>query len=249
MASLLDKVQTLISANLHALVDEALKRNSVAVMDEYIRQAEDNLEKLEDAAATVGGDVKTLQRKYEQYQAEADRLDRDIDTLLVQKREDLATAAQSKLNSTSRLAEQYKKQWERQQSEYKTLLDAKLKLEAKLTTIKQEREELLALLDLAKSKEITVSTIKSIDDLVGAGDADIARIGESIRARLDKASARSEMYAQRLDQQMDEVLETGRLESQLAERKKKLGLAAPASVSPEDEGTESERAARQGSSS
>jgi hypothetical protein len=33
------------------------------------------------------------------------------------------------------------------------------------------------------------------------------------------------MYASRLDQQMDQVLETGRLEAQLAERKKKLGLA------------------------
>jgi phage shock protein A len=227
MASLLDKVQTLISANLHALVDRALQQNSVAVMDEYIRQAEDNLEKLEDAAATVGGDVKMLQRKYEQYAAEADRLDKDIDTLLLQSREDLATAAQSKLNSTARLSEQYKAQWERQQAEYKTLLDAKLKLEAKLTTIKQEREELLALLDLARSKELTVTAIKSIDDLIGMGDSDIARIGESIRARLDKAQARSEMYASRLDEQMDDILETGRLDAQLAERKKKLGLAKP----------------------
>ncbi len=225
MASLLDKVQTLISANLHSLVDKALQSNSVAVMDEYIRQAEDNLEKLEDAAATVGGDVKTLQRKYEEYATQADKLDHDIDTLLTQGREDLATAAQSKLNSTARLAEQYKTQLEKQQAEYRTLLDAKLKLEAKLTTIKQEREEMLALLDLAKSKEVTVTAIKSIDDLIGTGDADIARIGESIRARLDKASARSEMYASRLDQQMDTVLETGRLEAQLAERKKKLGLA------------------------
>ena len=39
MASLLSKVQTLISANLHSLVDNALKANSVAVLDEYIRQS------------------------------------------------------------------------------------------------------------------------------------------------------------------------------------------------------------------
>ena len=59
MASLLEKINTLISANLHAMVDKALQSNSVAVMDEYIRQAEDNLDKLEDATATVGGEVKT----------------------------------------------------------------------------------------------------------------------------------------------------------------------------------------------
>ncbi len=104
-------------------------------------------------------------------------------------------------------------------------MDARLKLEAKLTTIKQEREELLALLELAKSKELTIKTIKSLDDVVGIGDADVARIGESIRARLDKAQAKSEMLASRLDDQMDEVLEKGSLDNQLAERKKRLGLS------------------------
>jgi len=224
MASLLEKVSTLISANLHALVDSALRANSVAVMDEYIRQAENNLEALEDAAATVGGEVKTLKRKHEEYSGQAAKLDSDIDTLLTQKRDDLATAAQAKLNTTQRLAEQYKQTLERQQVEYQNLMDAKLKLEAKLTTIKQEREELLALLDLAKSKELTAKAIKSLDDIVGSGDADIARIGESIRARLDKAQAKSEMLASRLDEQMDDVLEKASLDNQLVERRKRLGL-------------------------
>ena len=55
--SLIDKVNTLVNANLHSIVDRALQQNSVAVMDEYIRQAEKNLEALEDSAATVGGTV------------------------------------------------------------------------------------------------------------------------------------------------------------------------------------------------
>ena len=37
MASLLEKVQTLIKANLHSLVDSALQANSMAVIDQYIR--------------------------------------------------------------------------------------------------------------------------------------------------------------------------------------------------------------------
>jgi phage shock protein A len=226
MASLLEKINILISANLHAMVDKALQSNSVAVMDEYIRQAEDNLEKLEDATATVGGEVKTLKRKSDEYAAQAAKLDRDIDALLQQGRDDLAAAAQSKYNTTLRLAEQYKQQYDRQQAEYQTLLEAKLKLEAKLTTTKQEREELLALLDLAKSKELTVKTMKSIDDIVGSGDADIARIGESIRSRLDKASAKSEMMASRLDDQIDQVLGKNELDMQLAERKKRLGVGS-----------------------
>jgi phage shock protein A len=224
MASLLDKVGTLIRANLHAMVDQALKTNSVAVLDEYIRQAENNLEDLEDAAATVGGNVRTLERKYTEYEAKTDELDRNIDLLLQKGKDELAIAAQGKLNSTRRLAEDYKAQWEQQQREYQALINAKLKLEAKLTTIKQEREELQALLELAKSKEITARAIQSLDDVVGVGDADVARIGESIRARLDKASARSELAASRLEDQMDEVLERSAIDMQLEERKRRLGL-------------------------
>ncbi|TEU19341.1 MAG: PspA/IM30 family protein [Anaerolineales bacterium] len=224
MASLLDKVTTLIKANLHYLVDQALKQNSLAVIDQYIREVEDNLDKLEDAAATVGGQVKTLKRKFDEFQAKADELDRNIDILLQENREELAVAAQSKLNSTQRLADNYGEQHERQKTEYEKLLDAKLKLEAKLTTIKQEREELQALLDLARAKELTAKAISSLDDLVGAGDDDIGRIAESIRTRLDKAAARGEMAATRLDAQMDEVLERTTIDAQLAERKKRLGV-------------------------
>jgi phage shock protein A len=68
MATLLEKVSTLISANLHSLVDQALKANSLAVIDQYIRQVEDHLEDLEDAAATVGGEVKSIKRKLQDHE-------------------------------------------------------------------------------------------------------------------------------------------------------------------------------------
>ncbi|MGQ9599220.1 MAG: PspA/IM30 family protein [Anaerolineae bacterium] len=225
MTSLMKKVQILISANLHAMVDSALKANSLAVFDQYVREVEDNLENLKDAVATVGGEVKTLQRKKADLDQQAAELDRNIDIFLREGKEELALAAQSRLNSINRLIQNYEEMLQRQESELQNLKDARLKLEAKLTTVKQEREELQALLDLARSKEITVRTIKSLDDLMGAGDADIARVAEGIRARLDKATAQSEMLASSLDAQMDQVLERSALESQLAERKARLGLS------------------------
>jgi phage shock protein A len=225
MASLLEKVGTLISANLHALVDQALKANSLAVIDQYIRQVNDNLEALTEAAATVGGEVKTLRRKQAEYEGKAAELDRNIDVFLQEGKEELAAAAQSKLNSTQRLVESYRAQADRQQEEYQKLLDAKLKLEAKLTTIRQEQEELQALLELAQSKELTAKAIRSLDDLVGSGDVDVARVAESIRARLDRASMQTEMLSSRLDEQMDEILERREIDAQLAERKRRLGLS------------------------
>jgi len=225
MASLLEKVGILIKANLHSMVDSALRQNSVAVIDQYIRQIEDNLEDLEDATATVGGQARSVKRRLTNYRKKAGELDTNIDLFLGEGKETLAVAAQSKLNSTKRLLAEYEKQLALLTSEHQKLMDAKLKLEAKLTTTKQEREELQALLDLARSKEISVRAIRSLDDLVGAGDTDVARIAEGIRSRLDRATAEMEMVAGRLDKQMDEVLERHEIEIQLSERRTRLGLA------------------------
>src|SRR5512132_1559139 len=107
MASLLEKVQTLVSANLHWMVDQALKQNSIAVINQYIREVEDNLDDLEQAVSTVGGQVKTIRRKSEETQARVSELDRNIDVFLQEGRDDLAVAAQSKLNSTQRLSTTY----------------------------------------------------------------------------------------------------------------------------------------------
>ena len=224
MASLLEKVKTLVSANLHAIVDAALKSNSIAVVDQYIRQIEDSLEDLEDATATVGGQVKTLRRKLDEYSNKSEELDRNIDLFLKDGKDEVAAAAQSKLNSTQRLVDNYAEQLTRQEKEFEALQNARLKLEAKLTSIRQEREELQALLDLARSKEITADAISSLDDLAGSGDTDVARIAESIRARLDKATAKTEMLATSLDAQMDEILERNAIDQQLAERKQRLGI-------------------------
>ncbi len=224
MASLLEKVQILVSANLHSMVDSALKQNSIAVIEAYIREVEHNLEDLQDAVATVGGQVKTLQRKYDESKTQAEQLDKNIDLFLQEGREDLASATQSKFNSTQRLVDTYGTQLEQMRREYQSLMDARLKLEAKLTTIKQQKDELQALLELAKSKEMVGRTMKSLDDLAGSGDADVARIADSIRERLDRASAETEMRAASLDKQMDEVLDSHELDAQLAARKARLGL-------------------------
>jgi len=224
MASLLEKVSTLISANLHSLVDQALKNNSLAVIDQYIRQVEDNLADLEDAAATVGGEVKSISRKLQEHEQKEGELDRAIDAFLTEGNDATATATQSKLNSTQRLIQTYKEQLTRLQAEYQKLLEAKVKLEARLATMKQQREELQALLELAKSKETAVRAMRGLDDLMGSGDTDISRMAQSIYARLDKATTATEMRAASLDEQIDQVLDRSTIDGQLAERRKRLGL-------------------------
>ncbi|PJF26811.1 MAG: hypothetical protein CUN53_06430 [Phototrophicales bacterium] len=222
MASFLDKVNTLISANLHALVDRALQQNSVAVMDEYIRQAEKNLDALEESAATLGGTVRTLKRKYEEFAAAAEKLDKDIDTLVLRGKNDLAAAAQAELNSKQQLSQDYYEQWQQQDKQYQQMLSMRLKLEARLTTIRQERSKLISLMELAKAKEVATKTVKSLDALASVGDAEISSLADQVRARLDEEDARLEIAAGNLAEQIDDVVRGGEIERQLEERRRRL---------------------------
>lgn len=222
MASLIEKIQTLINANLHSIVDRALEQNSVAVMDEYIRQAEKNLEALEDSAATVGGTVKTLKRKYEEFASAAEKLDRDIDTLVMKGKNDLAAAAQAELNTKQQLAQEYYEQWQEQDRQYQAMLDMRLKLEGRLTAIRQEREHLRSLIELTEAKKVTTKTIKSLDNLATMGDKEISSLADQIRGRLDTEDARLEMATRNVSEQIDDVVRSGEIERQLEERRKRL---------------------------
>lgn len=220
--SLFEKINTLISANLHGIVDRALQSNSVQVMDEYIRQVESNLGDLEESTATVGGTVKTLKRKYEEFAAAAEKLDRDIDTLIVKGKDDLAAAAQAELNTKQQLSQEYYQQWQEQDTQYQKMLDMRLKLEGRLTTIKQEREHLRALIELAEAKKVTTKTVKSLDALSNVGDAEISSLSEQIRTRLDQEDARLDMATRNLSDEIDAAVRGSEVERQLEERKRRL---------------------------
>lgn len=222
MASLFEKINTLISANMHSMVDRALEQNSVAVMDEYIRQAEKDMRELEESTVQVGGSVRTLKRKYEEFADAAEKLDRDIDTLILKGKDDLAGAAQTELNSKQQLAQEYYEQWQQQQKQYDQMLNMRVKLEGRMTAIRQEREHLRALIELTEAKKITNKTIKSLDNLASTSDRDVASLADQIRNRLDTEDARLEMATQNLSDQIDEAVRSGEVERQLEERRRRL---------------------------
>jgi len=222
MANLFEKINTLISASLHGLVDRALEANSPKVLDEYIRQVERNLEELEESTANVGGTVKTLRRKYDEFTAAADKLDNDIDQLVIAGKDDLAIAAQSQLNTKRQLAAEYQKQWEEQNQQYELMLGMRAKLQTRLVSIKQEREHLLGLIQLMESKKIAAKTMKSLDQIATIGDEQISSISEQIRSRLDKEDARLEQATRNIADQIDDAVRSTELERQLEERRKRL---------------------------
>lgn len=224
MASLLQKLRTLFKANLHDLADKALEKNSLAVYDEYIRQAEREVQEFRATITPIFAQVQATRRRREALATEAAKLDLATDRFLQQRKKTEALVAQRKFSATMRLIESYDRSLERQVRGAETLQDILLKLEGRLDIAKQERGELAFLLEMAKAKEVSTQAMRSLDALMGQGDADLTRAAEGIRRRLDHADAAWEVQTDSLGAQLDETMNNLELEAELAARMERLGI-------------------------
>jgi phage shock protein A len=224
MASLLQKLSTLVKANLHELADRAIEKSDLAVYDDYIRGAEQELETFKRTIAPMYAQVKTTSRRRENLADRAARLDAAVDAFLLREKRTEAMVAQKQLSSALELIRTYDASLERQVAAAEMLEDVRVKLEGRLDLVRQEREELAFLLQLAKAKEVSARAMKSLDSLMGAGDQEVARAAENIRRRLDHADASWEVQASRLDNQLDDAMTSLEVEAQLAARMERLGI-------------------------
>lgn len=224
MASLFQKIRTLIKANLHEAADRALQKSDLAVYDEFIRQAERELEAFIETIAPMYAQVKTSRRRREALADKAARLDIRVDQHLQAGDRTKAMVTQKQFTSTMELIRTYDASLVKQLTALEQLDDVRVKLEGRLAIAKQEREELGFLLQLAKSKEMSTKAMRSLDSLMGAGDSDVAQAAENIRQRLDQADAAWEVQTSRLDTQLDDAMQSLEVEAELAARMERLGI-------------------------
>lgn len=224
MASLFQKIRTLFKANLHEVADKALAKSDLSVYDEYIRQAEREVEEFRRSIGPMFAQVKTSSRRREALAENAAKLDIAVDQFLLKGKKTEAMVTQKQLSSTMDLIKTYDASLERQVSAAEKLDDVRVKLEGRLAIAKQEREELAYLLQLAKSKEMSTKAMKSLDTLIGEGDTEISQAAENIRQRLDHADAAWEVQTTSLDNQLDDAMQSLEVESELAARMERLGL-------------------------
>lgn len=224
MASLLQKLTTLFKASLHEMADKTIQQNDLAVYDQYIREADREVQEFKATIAPLFAQVKTSRRRRDNLADKAVKIDLAIDQFLIQGKQTEAMVAQKQLNSALELIETYDASLERQVAAAERLDDVRVKLEGRLAIARQEREELAFLLQLAKAKETSAKAMKSLDSLMGEGDYEVAQAAENIRRRLDHADAAWEVQSSSLDQQLDDAMHSLEVESQLAARMERLGL-------------------------
>lgn len=224
MASLFQKLRTLVKATLHEMADQAIQKSDLAIYDEYIRRAERELNEFKQTIGPMIAQVKTTKRRRENLANKAAELDFLVDEYLRQDKQTEAMVTQKQLLSAVELVKTYDGSLERQVAAAEKLDDVRVKLEGRLAIAKQEREELAFLLQLAKAKEVSAKAMRSLDSLMDHGDIEVSRAAENIRKRLDHADAAWEVQASSLDNQLDDAMHSLEVEAQLAARMERLGL-------------------------
>ncbi len=226
MASLMQKISTLIQGSLHELVDKAMREKSLAVIDVYIRDAGEGLDELNDAIATLDANLTGFNREREKLVARSVELDQAVDRFLVKNDNSKAQAASAELIHVKELIAMQDKTIEQATKDLAEQRRGKDILQSKITTMRYEREKLAALLEMAKAKETNLAARQKAADVLGSGDIDMDNLAKAIYARLDKADAKLRESENTLETSIDESIDAEKVNADLEERRKKLGLSA-----------------------
>jgi phage shock protein A len=186
MAGLLEKIGLLIGANMHDLVNRALRANSVAVMDEQIRRAHESLEQLEDTIAQIIADLKIEERKNRELKDSIVSLDRDARTLLTTGKESQAAILVKQKQLKQAALEKSEQAQGSINGDLTKLQQAKTSLELKISELKATRDTVDQALKIAKTKGRIVQTFNDLTDVLEeSGAAGTADWAESVKAKAD----------------------------------------------------------------
>jgi uncharacterized protein YjgD (DUF1641 family) len=226
MASFLDKVQTLISADLNRWTDRALRSNEPALFQHQIRELQKTQEQVNDQLISARVELNKMRKRSEEQQALVVKQDAEVDQLLQAGLQEDAIAAQDRVNNSRMAAAQLSEQVERLETEYASMVEAKAQLDARIAIMIQSEPRVTGMMGLTRAKELTAQAIRTLDDLEGVGDADVAGTVGTVRTRLAEAEAQLAMLEQSAlaRGETPEVLKRKELEAQLDARKARLGL-------------------------
>ncbi len=225
--SILDRVRLLLSANINDLLDRALNANKPAVFDEQINLLQGSLEKITVALGESIGRERTLTREIGEVKLQLEKMDQEIDRLLELEDQEanptrkasittLATTRQANYNTTQEILDLKEEQLKEAEDQIGQLRDAKIKLEARIDTLRAQKGQLLALISERKAAEAQGRALSDAD--IRSRFSPDALIREE-REAVERARGIVTARGITVEQQLDDLLGNDALQQQLEERR------------------------------
>jgi len=137
MSPLIQEINRLLQSDLDDVILNAGYQNALPALDEYRQQMEEYLDVLRDMIKTLGKGAQRLRRKQRQFEDMSAEADRSARQFLQEGQEELVRAAYARKRIMQLACEAYQEEADWQNARFLVLMDAKLRLEARLTEVAQ----------------------------------------------------------------------------------------------------------------
>ncbi|MBI2552160.1 PspA/IM30 family protein [Candidatus Uhrbacteria bacterium] len=188
------KIRTGVLAQAHKLADALIDLDSVAALKVHIRDLEEALEELQDAAAAEVGNVRTLEQAIVALDARVKELNSNIEFLLSDEDESndhLATPLQAKLDMLSRELAAKREELTVARQTASQLSEAASNLKAKHASMVERVRSLESLERVAEAKDRAAEAIRSAGAAVAGSDGpSVDDVEARLRRKANVADAR-----------------------------------------------------------
>jgi phage shock protein A len=144
MFPLLHEINTLIQTNLEDIAADINYDSHLQALDAYCQQMEDYRDVLEEMIQALGKEIKQLRNKQRRFETLAAGAERSAKQFQEEGQHKLALAAHNRKKVMELAARTFREEADSQNEHFRIMMDAKLRLEARLTEVAQKRTILQA---------------------------------------------------------------------------------------------------------
>ncbi len=219
--SILGRIKDLISANVNAMLDKAEDPEKMA--NEYLRQLTNELYEVRTSVAAAMADETRLEQRRIAAFAEVNQWAAKAEAALRAGDEELAKAALARKVQAQKLAEQYQAQETAQEEQVNAMQDALVQLETRIAEVKAKKELIIAKKNRAQTQEALQRTATRMGQITALDKLD--QLEERVDDQLARAEAMSKLEQGSLEARFKDLEKANEVDSELAELKRKLGMA------------------------
>jgi phage shock protein A len=218
---ILDRVSTLLRANVNDLIDRA--EDPEKVVKQLIADMNNQLIQVKTQVAASIADEKQLYQRYQDNQAKATDWQQRAELAVEKGQDDMAREALSRRNSFQQTADGFKEQYDQQAAQVEQLKEALHQLELKIQDASTKEQLLIARSRRAKAETNIRTTLSGMDQ--SSALASFQRIEEKVNQQEARAAALGELDTDTMEHRFQLMEQESTVENQLAELKAKKGLA------------------------
>lgn len=219
---MLDRVSTLIRANLNDLISRA--EDPEKVIRQLLLDMNNQLIQVKTQVAASIADERRLQKRYEDNQKKADEWQRKAEVAVDSDKDDLAKEALARRRSFQEVADGFKQQWTEQAQQVEQLKVALSQLELKISEANTKKDLLIARSRRAKAETNIRKTLAGVD--ASGALSEFGRMEEKVEEEEARAKAYAELDQDTLDEQFRALEAHDALDKELAELKSRRGGGA-----------------------